>query len=61
MPSAHIQTDPLFSVADVGVFSCAKCERPMRLCCIEPLEPGFDVRTYQCARCKTTVKYAVSM
>jgi hypothetical protein len=59
MPSAQLV--PLFSVADVGVFLCTKCDRPMRLCCIEPQEPGFDARTYECTRCKTTVKYAVSI
>ena len=32
------QTEPLFSVADIGVFSCAKCGKPMRLSCIEPAE-----------------------
>jgi len=37
--------DPLFSVADIGVFPCAKCGKPIRLSSIEPTEPGFDVRT----------------
>lgn len=46
MPSA--QTDPLFSVADIGVFSCVKCGKPMRLSRSEPAEPGFDVRTFEC-------------
>jgi hypothetical protein len=59
MPSA--QTDPLFSVADIGVFPCAKCEKPMRLSSIEPTEPGFDVRTFACERCNHTVKFAVSI
>jgi hypothetical protein len=59
MPSA--QTDPLFSVADIGVFSCVKCGKPMRLSRSEPAEPGFDVRTFECEKCNSTVKFAVSI
>jgi hypothetical protein len=55
------QTDPLYSIADFGVFSCANCGKPMRLSCIEPAEPGFDVRTFECEKCNHTVKFAVSI
>jgi ssDNA-binding Zn-finger/Zn-ribbon topoisomerase 1 len=43
MPST--QPDPLFSVADIGIFPCPRCGKPMRLSCIETTKPGFDVRT----------------
>jgi hypothetical protein len=59
MPST--QTNPLFSVADIGVFSCVKCAKPMKLSCIEPAEPGFDMRTFECEKCHHTVKFAVSI
>ena len=59
MPST--QTPLLFSVADIGVFSCVKCGKPMRLSCIEPAEPGFDVRTFECEKCNHTAKFAVSI
>jgi hypothetical protein len=55
------QTNPLFSVADIGVISCVKCGKPMKLSCIEPAEPGFDVRTFECEKCNHTVKFAVSI
>jgi hypothetical protein len=59
MPSPR--PDPLFSVADIGVFPCAKCRKPMRLSCIEPAEPDFDVRTFECEKCNHTVEFAVSI
>jgi hypothetical protein len=59
MPST--QTDPLFSVADIGVVPCVKCSKPMRLSCIEPTEPGFDVRTFECEKCRHAVKFVVSI
>jgi hypothetical protein len=64
MPSTQI--DLLFSVADIGVadigvFSCAECSKPMKLSCIEPSEPGFDMRTFECQKCHHTVKFAVSI
>lgn len=55
------QTDPLFSVADIGVFPCAKCGKPMRLSYIEPTDPGFDVRTFECEKCNCTVKFVVTI
>jgi hypothetical protein len=54
-------TDPLLSVADIGVFPCTKCGKPMRLSCIEPTEPGFDVRTFECGKCNRNVKFAVTI
>jgi hypothetical protein len=59
MPSTR--PDPLFSVADIGVFPCTKCGKPMRLSSIEPAEPGFDVRTFECEKCNQTLKFAVSI
>lgn len=55
------ELDPLFSVADIGVFSCAKCGRPMKLSCIEPGEPGFETRMYECEKCNQTAKFAASI
>lgn len=59
MPTTEIEA--LFSVADIGVFPCAKCCRPMKLSCIELTAPGFDVRTFQCERCNHTETFAVSI
>jgi hypothetical protein len=59
MPS--IQSGPLFSVADIGVFPCKKCGKPMRLTCIEPSEPGFDTRTFECEKCRRILKFAVAV
>jgi hypothetical protein len=53
------QTDRLFSLADIGVFSCAKCRKPMKLSCIEPSQPGFDAQTFECEKCNSTIKYDV--
>jgi hypothetical protein len=53
------QTDRLFSLADIGVFSCAKCRKPMKLSCVEPSQPGFDVQTFECEKCNSTIKYDV--
>jgi hypothetical protein len=33
----------------------------MRLSCIEPAEPDFDVRTFECEKCNHTVEFAVSI
>jgi hypothetical protein len=59
MPST--QSDPLFSIAEIGVIPCAKCRKPMKLSSIEPTEPGFDLRTFHCHKCNHTVKFAVSI
>jgi len=55
------QTDQLFSLADIGVFSCAKCRKPMKLSCVEPGEAGFDMRTFECEKCNSTIKFDVSI
>jgi hypothetical protein len=55
------QNDPLFSVADIGVFSCAKCRKPMKLSSIESGDPGFDMRTFKCEKCDDTIKFAVAI
>jgi predicted RNA-binding Zn-ribbon protein involved in translation (DUF1610 family) len=54
-------TSPLFSVADIGVFPCSKCGKPMKLSCIEPDRPGYDMRTFECEKCGQTVRFAVSI
>jgi len=59
MPS--IQTETLFSVSDIGIFSCPKCNKPMRLVCIEPGEPGFDFRTFECEKCHNTARFTASV
>jgi len=59
MPSA--QSDALFSVAEIGVIPCAKCDKSMKLSSIEPAGPGFDVRTFECEKCNHIVKFAVSI
>jgi hypothetical protein len=33
----------------------------MRLACIEPAQPGHEVRTFQCSECKTTGSFAVAI
>jgi hypothetical protein len=33
----------------------------MKLSCIEPTEPAFDVRTFECEKCNHIVKFAVSI
>jgi len=59
MPSVH--PVPLFSYAEIGVLACSKCHKPMRLSCIEPSAPGFDIRTFECLACNTTEKFSVAI
>jgi hypothetical protein len=59
MPSIH--TNPLFSRAEIGILGCSNCRKPMRLTCIEPGSPGFDVRTFECSECNTTVSFKVAI
>jgi hypothetical protein len=59
MPSVH--PDRLFSCAEIGVLACSKCHKPMRLSCIEPSAPGFDIRTFECPGCNTTEKFSVAI
>jgi hypothetical protein len=42
----------MFSVvAEIEILNCSGCGKPMRLGCIEPDKPGFDLRTFECAKC----------
>jgi hypothetical protein len=59
MPS--IQPVPLFSRSEIGILACSKCHKPMRLSCIEPSAPGFDIRTFECLGCNTTEKFSVAI
>jgi hypothetical protein len=46
------QPNPMFSVvAEIEILNCSGCGKPMRLGCIEPDKPGFDLRTFECAKC----------
>jgi hypothetical protein len=56
MLSTH--ATPLFSRAEIGIFACPKCSKPMTLCCIEPASPGMDIRTFECAKCETIKSFA---
>jgi len=42
----------LFSLAEIGIFPCPTCSKPMKLSRIEPGETGFDLRTFDCSECK---------
>ena len=57
MPST--QPNPLFSRSEIGIMACSKCANPMRLCCIEPAGPGFDLRFFECATCDTSKSFVV--
>jgi hypothetical protein len=59
MPS--VQATALFSAAEIGVLSCSKCSRPMRLACIEPVKPGFDLRTFECTKCNSSERFLVKV
>ena len=43
------------------LLACSKCHKPMRLSCIEPSAPGFDIRTFECLACNTTEKFSVAI
>ena len=55
------QPDPVLSVAEIGVLNCSGCGKPMRLSCIEPAKPGFDLRTFECAKCNTDETFLVAI
>jgi ribosomal protein L37AE/L43A len=57
MPSIHPQ--PIYSRAETGILPCSKCGKPMRLTCIEPATPGYDVRTFECLECNTIRSFSV--
>jgi hypothetical protein len=52
MPLIH--PNPLFSRAEFGILACSKCGKPMRLSCIEPSSPGYDLRTFECEKCDSS-------
>src|ERR1700693_1002993 len=56
-----VQANPIYSRAEIGILPCSKCGKPMRLACIEPAQPGHEVRTFQCSECKTTGSFAVAI
>jgi hypothetical protein len=55
------QPNPVLSVAEIGVLNCSGCGKPMRLSCIEPAKPGFDLRTFECAKCNTDETFLVAI
>jgi hypothetical protein len=59
MPSA--QSTALFSVAEIGVLNCSRCGKLMRLACIEPGKPGFDLRSFECAKCNAGEAFLVAI
>jgi hypothetical protein len=58
---SSIQPNPLYSRAEIGILPCSKCGKPMRLACIEPGQPGHEVRTFECPEFKTTGSFAVAI
>jgi len=55
------QPQSSLSVAEIGVLNCSGCGKPMRLSCIEPAKPGFDLRTFECAKCNTDETFLVAI
>jgi hypothetical protein len=55
------QSNPLFSVAEIGVLNSSGCGKPMRLARIEPDKPGFDLRCFECAKCNTGETFLVAI
>jgi hypothetical protein len=43
------QFNQIFSVAEFGIMNCSGCGKPMKLACVEPDKPGFDLRAFECA------------
>jgi hypothetical protein len=58
---SSIQPNPLHSRAEIGILPCSKCGKPMWLACIEPAQPGHEVRIFECSECKTTGRFAVAI
>ena len=59
MPSVH--PNPLYSRAEIGILACSKCHKPMRLACIEPSSPDFDVRIFECSACDKRECFSVAI
>ena len=38
---------------------CTKCGAPMILARIEPVKPGFDLRTFECSKCNNADQYII--
>jgi hypothetical protein len=55
------QSNPIFSVAEFGIMNCSGCGKPMRLACVEPDKPGFDLRTFECAKCNIGTTFLVAI
>jgi hypothetical protein len=39
---------------------CTECGASVRLVCIEPAKPGFDLRTFKCSKCDNVDQYVVA-
>jgi hypothetical protein len=59
MLSTH--PNPVLSAVAIGVLTCSGCGKPMRLACIEPAKPGFDLRTFECAKCNTGETFLIAI
>ena len=56
-----VQPNPLFSRAEIGILACSKCGKPMRLSCIEPAAPGYDIRTFECTKSDLSECFSVAI
>jgi hypothetical protein len=55
------QPNPVLSAVAIGILNCSGCGKPMRLACIEPDRPGFDLRTFECPKCNTGKTFLVAI
>jgi hypothetical protein len=55
------QPNPISGAAGTGILNCSGCGKPMRLACVEPDKPGFDLRTFECAKCNTGTTFLVAI
>jgi len=55
------QPNPVVSAVEIGILNCSGCGKPMRLACIEPAKPGFDLRTFECPKCNTGETFLVAI
>jgi hypothetical protein len=55
------QPNPVLSAVEIGILNCSGCGKPMRLACIEPAKPGFDLRTFECPKCNTGKTFLVAI
>ncbi len=58
---ASTDTIPLHCRAEIGIFPCSKCRKPMRLTSIESAATGYDTCTFECSLCNTTRKFSVAI